>query len=98
MENHQIVLELGKGFAVLFFLAVFYIGIKKASAIAKSLEELLKNKGFELKKEYRKKLMMRVIKNQISFKPFNQVQLEGYLSGEVFNSIEFKNNLIQSKD
>jgi len=98
MENHQIVLELGKGFAVLFFLAVFYIGIKKASVIAKSFEELLKKNGFELNKEYRKKLLRRVIKKQISFKPFNQIELEAYLIFEVFDSSDFKKNLIESKD
>lgn len=98
MENHQIILELGKGFGVLFFLAVFYIGINKASVIAKSFEELLKQKGFELNKEYRKKLLIRVIMNQISFKPFNQALLETYLGREVFESNEFKKSLIQSKD
>lgn len=98
MENQQIVYELLKGFGVLFFLALFYIVFKKANTIARSFEAVLKGKGIEINKEYRKKILGKVIINQISFKPFNQSELENYLEKEILDSKEFKSNVILSKE
>lgn len=95
MEKQVIIFEVLKFFAVLLFCGGFYIAAKKAKVIVNGLYEILKENEIELEDKYRKKLLARVVKNQLSFKPFDIRNLRNFLSKEVFESKEFKSNIKQ---
>ncbi|WP_289057629.1 hypothetical protein [uncultured Flavobacterium sp.] len=95
MEKQVIIFEVLKFFAVLLFCIGFYIAAKKAKVIVNGLYEILNESKIELEEKYRRKLLARVVKNQISFKPFDKRNLLNYLNKEVFESSEFKKNVKQ---
>jgi hypothetical protein len=95
MEKQVIIFEVLKFFAVLLFCCGFYIAAKKAKVIVNGLYEILNENKIELEEKYRRKLLARVVKSQISFKPFNKRNLLNYLNKEVFETREFKANIKQ---
>lgn len=93
MEKQVVIFEVLKFLAVVLFLASFIILAKKAKVIVNCLYDILKEKKIELEDKYRKKLLAKVVKDHLSFKPFEKKKLEGYLNKEVFESLEFKSNI-----
>lgn len=95
MEKQVVIFEVLKFLAVVLFLGCFYLIAKKAIVIVNSLYDILKEKKIELEDRYRKKLLAKVVKNQLSFKPFEKERLENYLNKNVFETLEFKSNIKQ---
>ncbi|MEO6102469.1 MAG: hypothetical protein ABIP44_02385 [Pseudoxanthomonas sp.] len=95
MEKQIVVFEVLKFSAVLLFSGSFYILAKKSKVIVNNLYDILKEKKIELEDKYRKKLLAKVVKNQLSFKPFDKERLENYLNKNVFETLEFKSNIKQ---
>ncbi|MBZ4037829.1 hypothetical protein K6T82_23935 [Flavobacterium sp. 17A] len=95
MEKQVVIFEVLKFFAVLLFLGCFFIAAKKAKVIINGMYEILNENKIELEDKYRKKLSARVVKNQISFKPFEKEKLRKFLNNEIFDSKEFKLNIKQ---
>lgn len=93
MEKQVVIFEVLKFLAVLLFLASFVILAKKAKVILNCLYDILNEKKIELEDKYRKKLLAKVVKHHLSFKPFEKKKLESYLNKEVFESLEFKSNI-----
>ncbi len=95
MEKQVVIFEVLKFLAVLLFCGGFYFIAKKSKVIVNSLFEILKENKIELEDKYRKKLLAKVVKSQLSFKPFEKAKLESYLNKEVFGTVEFKSNIKQ---
>jgi hypothetical protein len=93
MEKQVVIFEVLKFLAVLLFLGSFYIVAKKAKVVVNCLYEILKENKIELEDKYRKKVLVKVVKNQLSIKPFEKEKLESYLNKEVFGTLEFKSNI-----
>lgn len=91
---HQIIIELLKALAVGSFLFLFFYSFKKATRIGKALEAYLLENKLELKPEYKKNLLSKVVFKFFSFKVFDETKMENYLKKEVLMTSEFLKNLI----
>lgn len=92
--THQIIIELLKALSVGSFLFLFFYSFKKATRIGKALEAYLLVNKLELKADYKKKLLSKVIFKFFSFKVFDEKEMENYLKEEVLMTSEFLKNLI----
>jgi hypothetical protein len=93
MEKQVIIFEVLKFLSVVVFLVCFIVVYKKSTVISNCFINFLKENKIELEKKYHKKVLVKVLKNQFSLKPFNQDKMESYLKNEIFNSKEFKSNI-----
>lgn len=94
MEVQAVLFELLKALCVALFCIAFYVVYKKAVVITNCFYSFLDKNNIKLKEDYKKKILARVVRNQISFKPFNQQAMNNYLVVDILNSKEFKDNVI----
>lgn len=95
MEIQTVLFELLKALCVALFCLAFYIIYKKAIIITNYFYSFLDENNIKLKDDYKKKVLAKVVRNQISYKPFNEEVMNNYLEKFIFNSKEFKENLIE---